>query len=135
MHPTCRRRTFQVQEKYMGERELPAGIGPHEEKELELMLAAKKDVAKFFDFIPAAFVPYLQSGRFHYLVDFQNIDGGFAYPTFIIYRPEARGKAEELASLLTPQLLTLDETHRRIGRILGYEEWQIEAFLQHSAVR
>lgn len=110
----------------------PNGIAPHEGKELELMLTGKKQVAKFSDFIPADFVPYLVRGQFHYLVSFHVTDGEFAFPTFVIYAPQHQQKAQQLLQLLKPELLVLDETHRQIGRILGYEEWQIDAFLHCS---
>ncbi len=39
-------------------------LGPHEGKELELMLAGEKPLALYFSFypIPAEFEPYLASG-------------------------------------------------------------------------
>lgn len=109
--------------------QLANGIGPHEGKELELMLAGKKQVAKFSDFIPASFVPYLETEKFHCKVSFHTIHEDIAYPTFIIYIPEHQEQAEKLIQLLKPELLVFDDTHRQIGRILGYEEWQIDAFL------
>lgn len=97
------------------------------------MLAGEKFVAKFTDFIPAGFVPHLASGRFVCETVFYAADDmDFAYPAFVIYVPEYEAQARRLMALLTPELLRYDETHREIGQILGYEAWQIEAFLQYS---
>lgn len=103
-------------------------IGPHEGVELMLMQQGKKHIALFTDFIPADFVPYLHS-TYHIKTLFVAQHEGFAYPSFVIYTPEYQKQAEELIQLLKPELLALDDTHRKIGRILGYEEWQIDAFL------
>lgn len=110
---------------------LPDGIGPHEQQELALMLAGKKHVALFSDFIPADFLPYLQQGVFQLQTAFCTVHEGMAFPSFVIFAPSHRQQAETLIGLITQPRRFDAETERRIGRILGYEAWQIEAFIQH----
>ncbi|MCP1660646.1 hypothetical protein [Neisseria perflava] len=104
-------------------------IGPHEGRELALMLSGSKHVA-LFDSLPADFAPYLQQGKFHALeVPFPK----FGFTGMIIFCPKSRQQAERLKSLLLDSVGRgfVVETEREIGRILGYTEADIETYLRH----
>lgn len=106
--------------------QLPDGIGPHNGREYELMATAKKCVALFFDLIPDEFhenPAKLSMGRI------SSEDG-----TCSVYYLD--GHREEAFRLLDLSLGTsyagyVPEVEREIGQLLGYEEWQIDAFLAH----
>ncbi|SSY71115.1 hypothetical protein [Alysiella crassa] len=111
---------------------LPNGIAPHEGKELALMLAGKKQAALFSECLPADFLPYLENGTFGLHTFFHTMNADFVFPSFIIFKPEYKTQADELMSILQNQSAGFHaETERRIGQLLAYEDWQIEAWIQH----
>lgn len=105
---------------------LPDGIGPHEEREYQLMREGKKKVAMFTEHVPLDFVKdpaLLRLGR---------ID----HPSqgVIFYMPGHEREARELASLTSEsyRLQTFNaDRERRIGQIFGYDERDIETFVMH----
>ncbi|MBN3758186.1 hypothetical protein G3N95_35085 [Paraburkholderia sp. Tr-20389] len=105
---------------------IPEGVGPHEGAEYRLMAEGKKHVAMFSDCIPVEF--------------FENplhLDLGVLENTAesctVFYMPGYREEAERLM-VVNAQACNAhfkEDLEREIGRILGYEDWQIEAFLAH----
>lgn len=104
----------------------PTGVGPHEFVEYELMASGEKHLAMFSDLIPAAFVHdpcELELGM---------ITSDDKTCT-VYYRQGHREAAERLLALNLSSYGKgfVPEIEREIGRLLGYEDWQIDAFLTH----
>lgn len=105
---------------------LPDGVGPHEIIEYELMVATRKNLALFSDWIPSKFVHNPHE------LDLEMIASADGSNTVYFMR----GHRDDAMRLLD---LVLDsrgkgfepQVEREIGRLLGYEEWQIDAFLKH----
>ena len=110
-------------------------LGPHEGKELALMLNHKKNVALFNNDlgIPAEFFPYIKQGIFVVLEQANEIyvsTDDFALINFIVYRKGYEVQAEKLKHLLAEGATEfIPEIEREIGRILGYNEQDIEFYL------
>lgn len=120
--------------------DLPKGVGPHEDKELELMLAGRKPLAMFYDTIPECgvipeddFRPYVDKGLlikselFRDAVDYQM--------RYIFYAlPEEKPLLDKIAALLqsawSGQCPMDDAYEYKVGSLLGYEEWEISAFIE-----
>lgn len=105
---------------------LPDGIGPHDFIEYELMAEGRKNIAMFSDLIPSAFVHNpcdLELGMLRSDDD----------ACTIYYMPGHIDGAKRLMELNTNSRGAgyVPEVEREIGRLLGYEEWQIDVFLQH----
>lgn len=120
--------------------ELPDGIGPHEGRELELMLAGEKPVAVFgdsvtptFDWGEADWLPHVDAGRFIktcQIVTKLGIDLRLVY----FCQPDQVASVEELQKInadlcVNPRFDPAME--QRIGELLGYEAWQIDAYIAH----
>jgi hypothetical protein len=127
-------------------------IGPHEDRELELMLAGKKPLAMFTELSPvetglipeAEFAPYVSSGRLAMREVFEPTDNVPEFPQAVFVRRVLYALPEEVwrieAMLLVCQVATRlrrwDEgLERVIGKLLGYEDHQIEAFVKKLAQR
>ena len=121
--------------------EPPEGIGPHEGRELELMLAGEKPLAMFSDVIPSdypwpdeLFEPYVASGRLikrEHLTESQ-LEG---YKVRYLYYalPDEVWRIERVHEL---NLMSFGgwcdaaaDSCRETGRLLGYQEKDIEAFI------
>lgn len=77
-------------------------IGPHEGKELDLMLKGLKNLALFYtDYnIPYGFIPYLENGFFK-IKKVRTIDSnGNNFYYYIIYTKKYKRKAKKLSILL-----------------------------------
>ncbi|WP_424406737.1 hypothetical protein [Pasteurella sp. PK-2025] len=112
-------------------------IGPHEGKELELMLARKKSIALFgLDLdMPEEFEPYIQQGVFLTLElpRFVSVNGKQVLIGHrIIVYPEYLPQAYLLVKYLhLARASFVPEYEREIGRLLGYEEQDIAYYIQH----
>lgn len=103
-------------------------IGPHEWKELPLMLAGKKKIALIDSYKLQNFLPYIKKNLFKVL-KFES----FQVPSYIVYDPDHEDKAKELKDIYVSamgrgMLLTLAD-HKRIGQILGYSDEAIDFFI------
>lgn len=106
--------------------QMPAGVGPHTDIEYKLMCEGKKKLAMFSDLIPDEF-----------------IDNPAGIEMDVISNPEGtctifymHGHNAEATRLMELNLSTrgrgfIPEVEREIGRLLGYQEWEINAFLTH----
>lgn len=123
--------------------DLPVGIGPHEGRELELMLAGKKPCAFFHDALPEngqiseqiilerAFAPYVAGGKFlRFSKETSKNNQLIRYVCFTL--PAEAWRADAIFWL---REYNDDAADRMIGRLLGYTEEQIDAFLEHIASR
>ena len=121
----------------------PEGIGPHEGRELELMLAGKKPLAMFYeavvlpvsDFYPKEdFMPHVEAGTFirrDEIYPSRHSD----IPAHNVYYALAREawRLEEIHQLQAGLFIDgkpwTAEDDRKIGQLLGYSESEIEAWL------
>ncbi|ESK40686.1 hypothetical protein P256_01141 [Acinetobacter nectaris CIP 110549] len=116
-------------------------LGPHEGKELELMLQNKKELALFYtdSEVPDAFKPYLKSGRLHcktikYDLFLKGLDGKMyqVIHYIISQQPESKNVlrfVEVLAEI--KQKGFCPNLEREVGRLLGYDDKDIEYYIQH----
>lgn len=120
----------------------PKGIGPHEGRELELMLAGEKPLAMFNEDLPegmeppeVAFDPYVIEGRF--------VKGEIVLPMshpeisslryYFYALPDEKWKMDRLIELqrrfFVDRLPTTRELETEIGRLLGYSDEDILVYL------
>lgn len=109
-------------------------LGPHEGKELELMLNNEKNIAIFYsDYgIPKSFLPYLENNIFKLLTINLNdgLIGLFSY--YIIYKDEYSNDVNRLVDLLKNGFGTFNpEIEREIGQLLGYNSDDVEFYINH----
>lgn len=122
-------------------------IGPHEGKELDLMLAGKKPLAAFGDIIPEdgiiaeeiipeiAFAPYVEQGRIlRFSQDTPSIKESEVMRHVCFTLPDQEWRARTYL-WLREQSWTgnmPNDTHCDviIGRLLGYDEESIQQFIQ-----
>jgi hypothetical protein len=124
--------------------QLPEGVGPHEGRELELMLAGKKPLAMFSEAI------VLPLSDFYPEKDFmEHVSLGTLIRRDEIYRPRDGAIACQYVYYALPhEVDRIDKIHnlmcevwengrkvteddeRMIGRLLGYTDSEITAFLQ-----
>lgn len=123
-------------------------IGPHQGKELELMLAGKKHLAAFSDVIPEngiiseeiipenAFAPYVASGQiFRFCEEYISSDNSKIRNVFFTTASnEWRAKAYFwlLQEALAKRRPFDDAYEYAIGRLLGYAEDDILDFIEHQ---
>jgi len=130
----------------MSEEENP-NIGPHDDRELELMLAGRKPLAMFTEVLPlesglipeADFAPHVASGRLTMRevlehADKVPYDQRELHVRRVLYAlpgNEWRIDAMILACQVAASLRKWDEgLERVIGKLLGYEDRQIDAFIK-----
>ena len=124
--------------------DIPKGIGPHGKgRELDLMLAGEKPLAMFNDDIPAdmdapeiAFAPYVDQGRFVK----REITVPCSLPTRTSLRyyfyalPGEEWRMERMIKIqkdfFERNAQTTQEREKEIGRLLGYEDKDIQVFIK-----
>jgi hypothetical protein len=123
---------------------LPDGIGPHEGRELDLMLTGEKPLAMFCDVVPspyewpdAAFEPHVMSGRFVKMDIITNTpDGKYQVRYLYFALPQEAWRIETAHALALKHFETwcpeATEACVRLGRLLGYREDDIQTFVQWS---
>ncbi|MBZ9799918.1 hemin receptor [Mesorhizobium sp. ES1-4] len=129
----------------MPKRTLPAGIGPHNHRELQLMLSGMKPMALFVaepgmdaeDIGDAKFKPFVDEGRilkFTYVDPVTSIEERrYCLPT-----EEWRCKLSQLISRMCRSgeafsVFTSNDLARLEGTLLGYPKEDIEAFVAYAA--
>lgn len=121
---------------------LPPGIGPHEGRGLELMLAGKKPLAMFNDDWPSdmeppeiSFDPYVTEGRFvkdeMYVSASAFKDGRLRYYYYALPGEEWRiARMMEVQRMFNvDRIPTTPELETETGRLLGYDEADIKVFV------
>ncbi len=122
--------------------DLPPGIGPHNDRELELMLAGTKPMAMFSDavhvsdyFPEADFAPHVDAGR---IIRVEEIIPKEPYDMrYLFYAlPGEDWRIEEALvmcrNLCAGTVKDHDADSARMGELLGYSTEEINAFLVHS---
>lgn len=127
-------------------------IGPHEGKELELMLAGQKKFAFFHDVIPITkkiseeiipektFAPHVAQGKiFRFSEDIRDMksEDVIRYVCFVL--PGEEWRAQFFLWLARQRVLGLipadDACDIMVGRLLGYSESDITEFLHKQKIR
>lgn len=114
-------------------------LGPHEGKELQLMLSHKKKIALFYTDAepPDEFFPYINNGIFLLqTINLNSLQSDSLLTTYyLIFRQEHIELAEELALTLIENYSTVfrPDLERKIGRLLGYHPDDIEYFIKHAS--
>lgn len=113
-------------------------LGPHEGKELELMLKNEKELSLFYtdSEIPEEFIPYLEEGRFFLktLKFKKNINGvNFDFKYYIISQHKDSSNVCKLSKVLELNFNNSfsPDLEREIGILLGYNNDDIEYYIQH----
>ena len=122
--------------------EFPSGIGPHEGRELELMLLGEKPLAMFNDDLPEdmeppeiSFDPYVAEGRFVKSEVFVPAsafkDGRLRYYFYALPGEEWRiGRLIEIQrGFFEDAVKTTPELETETGRLLGYDDADIQKFI------
>ena len=128
--------------------ELPYKV--HTNRELAMMLAGTKPLAYFTDIYPGSsdfalpehlFDPYVADGRFVKKVfivsarEAAGSSGTIQQTRFVAYalkREEWRIEAFTLLQRIARKYGWDDGLERMLGSLLGYEDWQTDAFLEHT---
>ena len=122
--------------------DLPDGIGPHEGRELDLMLSGEKPLAMFCDVVPspyewpdAAFEPYVTSGRlFKREVMTNTSDGKYQVRHLYYALPHEVWRIEKAHNLVLQSFdrwcAEAAEACIQLGRLLGYAEKDIGVFVK-----
>ncbi|MBR9901947.1 MAG: hemin receptor [Rhodospirillales bacterium] len=122
--------------------ELPPGIGPHNDRELELMLAGTKPMAMFSDavhvsdyFPEADFAPHVETGRIVRVEEI--IPRPPHHMRYLLYAlPGEEWRIEEalvmVRNLCAGTVKDHDADSARMGALLGYSDEEIEAFMLHT---
>lgn len=122
------------------EPDLPPGVGPHEGRELELMLAGVKPMAMFYDAVPATvdlpeadFAPHVAAGRIAMREEiYQSARTGHATRYLYYALPNEIWRIDALHSMQSNFYAgrpATDEDDIEIGRLLGYSEADIQCFV------
>lgn len=127
---------------------LPIGIGPHEGRELELMLTGVKKLASFTDVIPSngiiaeeiipevAFAPYVQANKILRIAkEFKNNGTNHVIRCVCFTLPGQEWRAHCLLWMkerLFSGIKSDDADTVFEGRLLGYSEADIQSFLNHK---
>lgn len=126
-------------------------LGPHDGRELELMLSGKKPAAMFYEVIghdeglnlipKEAFQPYIDTGRF---IRHEEIFTDTRHSTrYVFYAlPEYRKNIARLLEITRyaqdprrdHSIPWPDELEREVGELLGYSNEAIAFFLKHRAL-
>ncbi|KAA5606457.1 hemin receptor [Roseospira marina] len=123
---------------------LPPGIGPHEGRELDLMLSGEKPLALFCDVVPSAFdwpdaqfAPHVAAGRI-VAREFWTDGPDDAHRVRHLYyaQPDEAWRIERAHALVTASFDSWGPEAAAacadLGRLLGYREADIQAFLDWS---
>lgn len=123
--------------------ELPAGVGPHEGRECELLLSGSKPLAMFCDvacdqgYFPAEeFAPHVRDGKiigrdYHYT----SSNGGIVTRCLFYAVPGEEWRIEEAHVIQRAIFSGLRKATQaddiRLGQLLGYSDQEIQAYLDH----
>jgi len=119
----------------------PPEIGPHEGRELSLMLAGEKPLARFSEAVAARhllpealFAPHVASGHI-VKREYPHTDTATGISAISIYYalPTEEWRIAALLEIdtviISGKRMATDADDREIGRLLGYTEVEIAAFL------
>lgn len=111
-------------------------LAPHDGKELELMLLECKELSLFFSdmIIPDKFYDYIEAGVFNIkrIILQDKTQYQIGLEAIIIFRPIHQYKADRLSQILKESMSKFEPgIEREIGKLLGYDEEDIEFYIEH----
>lgn len=113
----------------------PPGVGPHEGRELELMLAGRKRVALFAKHeLPTEFNEYVSNGKFESHTRLIETWRGIEVEAVAICVSSSSADALSLLDLVESSTKRNGYDfgiERRIGFLLGYSEEEINSYIAH----
>jgi len=121
----------------------PPGIGPHEFRELELMLAGTKPLAMFYDVVPASielpeadFEPFVEEGRIVKRVEYiTHAKSGYVFRHLYYALPGEEWRIDEIHAyevrIASGRHRFNPDAERRVGWLLGYDKEDVERFIAH----
>lgn len=123
--------------------DFPKGIGPHDGRELELMLAGKKPLAMFNDDWPeeleppeVSFDPFVAEGKFIKSIVYLPVSvfNNELLRYYFYALPQEVWRIAKIIEiqqrLFVNKLATTPELEQETGRLLGYEDADINVFLE-----
>jgi len=113
-------------------------LGPHEGRELELLLSGEKPIAYFYEILPIEFLKYLEQGTLFMLS--KDIQTSLPFSIMLIYKDSSLADLNELMICIETLFTETDfekciELERRVGQLLGYSAQDIEFYIQHISNR
>lgn len=123
---------------------IPPGVGPHEDRECDLMLAGHKpmamfcEVAEYSDYFPEEiFAPYVSSGQIIRREELYLRSQDQVVTRCLFYSLPGQEWRMEAAHVIQEAIFTgkrrsTEEDDVRLGWLLGYTEDEIAAFLEHA---
>lgn len=128
----------------MTEVHLPWGIGPHEGRECQLMLAGNKPMAMFCDvaahcghFPEEEFAPHVSTGAISRREEFYSSANGAIITRCLFFALPGQEWRVEAAHMIQEAIFTgrrggIEADDVQLGRLLGYTEMEIATFLDHA---
>jgi hypothetical protein len=123
---------------------IPPGVGPHEDRECDLMLAGHKPMAMFCEvadhsgyFPEEVFAPYLSSGQIVRREEFYLRAQNGVLTRCLFYSLPGQEWRMEAAHMVQEAIFTgirrsTEEDDVQLGRLLGYTDAEIASFLEHA---
>lgn len=128
---------------FMNDFHLPWGIGPHEGRECHLMLAGEKPMAMFCDvashsdhFPEEEFAPHVAAGAIRRREELYSGANGGIITRCLFFSLPGQERRMEAAHMIQKEIFTgvrsgTEADDIRLGRLLGYTEKEIAAYLDH----
>lgn len=114
-------------------------IGPHENKELELMLNNSKPAALINDLKIKKFKPYIKNKQLSLAATIPSRDNNFYSYVITVPGEEWRGKEIKNAVLSLRSIVPMGKDpilsipyHKKLGELLGYSSDDIEHFITRN---
>ena len=113
--------------------EIPAGVGPHEGIEFDLMRSGKKHIALFYELEPDGLATFLKDDTFECFSFMSPEKQGISVPVWIVFRKTHQAKAISLRKLYEATTIApwSPDNERKIGGLLGYKAKDIETYIKH----
>lgn len=123
---------------------IPSGVGPHEDRECELMLAGHKPMAMFCEvaehsgyFPEEDFAPHVSAGKILRREEFYVRSQDSIVTRCLFYSVRGEEWRMEAAHVIQEAIFTgkrrsTEEDDTQLGRLLGYTDAEIASFLDHA---
>ena len=115
-------------------RAIPAGVGPHEGIEFDLMRCGEKHIALFLEIQPDGLSEMLKDSRFAHFGFTSPVKNGIAVQVWIVFRKTYYQDAIAFRKLYEETTISpwSRAREREIGRYLGYRVADVETFIHHA---
>jgi len=123
--------------------DLPEGIGPHEGRECEMMAAGRKPLERFSEILESSayfpveeFAPYVRSGAIVERERTYLSPNGHSVRCLYYVLPGEEWRIDAAnaidADIISGRRPATEDDDIQMGRLLGYSEQEIGAFLAHA---